>query len=156
MKIREAKLEDVEAMVGLSEAFRTTLAGYNPVFWPKAEDSAEKQAIWFRILVPLDDVLALVADEDGGLRGFVIGRLQQAPPVYATDGPACLIDDFCVASDGEWPSVGGELLAEIERRARERGAGVSVVICPHLGAAKRAFLAERGFAVTTEWHVHDL
>ena len=48
------------------------------------------------------------------------------------------------------------LLEAVEANARERGAVLSVVICPHLAAEKRSFLAERGFEVTSEWHVRNL
>ena len=89
-------------------------------------------------------------------QGIRIGRLQEAPPVFAPGGPVCLIDDFCVASDSEWASVGSELLEAIEAKARGRGAILSVVICPHRGAVKRSFLRERHFEITAEWHVRDL
>ncbi|MBI1817473.1 MAG: N-acetyltransferase [Deltaproteobacteria bacterium] len=156
MAIRDATPADIEAMVTLSEAFRQRLTTYSPTFWRKAEDSFARQVTWFEILLGLDDTIALVDDEEGSLRGFVIGRLTPAPPVYAPGGPGCLIDDFCVTSEDDWPTVGRALLAEIEARSKQRGAGACIVICAHLDARKRAFLAQRDFAVTAEWHVRTL
>lgn len=156
MEIREAALSDVESMVRLSESFRTLLSTYSPTFWRKAHDAFQRQVTWFEVLVPLDDTIALVAEESSGLRGFAIGRLQEAPPVYAPGGPVCLIDDFCVAVESEWRSVGSELLEAVQEQARSRGAVLSIVVCPHLGKAKREFLLERGYEVTTEWHVRGL
>lgn len=156
MDIEAATLDDVEPMVRLSEAFRSTLTRYSPVFWRKAEDSFERQSAWFRALLPLHDTIALVARSGSELRGFAIGRLQNAPPVYAPGGPVLLIDDFCVASDADWESVGGALLDRLEVRARERGAVLSAVMCAHLYGEKRAFLSGRRFAVTGEWHVRNL
>lgn len=156
MKIRVAELEDIAAMVRLSEAFRATLSGYSPTFWRPAADAATKQAAWFEMLLPLADHLVFVADTDGELRGFIIGRLQEAPPVYAPGGSICLVDDFCVAADAEWASVGNGLLDAVESAARSRGAMLSVVICPRLASAKRGMLGERGCDVATEWHVRSL
>lgn len=156
MRVRAAETRDVEPMVRLSEAFRTSLVAHSPTLWRKADDSSDKQLAWFRILLPLDDTLAFVADSGTELRGFAIGRLQAAPPVYAPGGPVCLIDDFCVASDAEWRSVGSELLDAVEQVARSRGAVLSIAICPHLAAAKRSLLGDLGFGVAAEWHVRDL
>jgi GNAT superfamily N-acetyltransferase len=154
--IREARLPDIEAMVRLSESFRESLTDYSPVFWRKAEESFARQAAYFRVLLPLDDTVAMLAEQAGEVRGFVIGRLQPPPPVYAPGGPVCLIDDFCLISDAEWPTTGFELLSAVEAWAKARGAVLSVVICPHLGVAKRDFLRSRGFQVTSEWHIRDL
>lgn len=156
MRIRAAELGDVEAMVQLSATFRASLSAYSPIFWRPADDAFEKQAAWFSMLLPLPDSLAFVAEAGAEVRGFVIGRLQEAPPVYAPRGPVCLIDDFCVASDAEWSSVGTALLDAVERVAASRGAVVSVVVCPQLASAKRTMLGDRGFSVAAEWHVRSL
>jgi GNAT superfamily N-acetyltransferase len=156
MKIEVATAADVEPMVRLSEAFRSTLSGYSPVFWRKADDSFARQVAWFRIVVAQQDMLCLVARVEDELRGFAMGRLTTAPPVYAPGGPVCLIDDFCVTTDAEWPSVGAALLDAVESRARERGAVLSVIVCPHLAREKRAFLNARRFTTTAEWSVREL
>ena len=156
MKIREAGPADIESMVRLSESFRVSLSGYSPMFWRKAENSFETQVAFFRALLPLEATLALVAERNSELAGFIIGRLQEAPPVYAPGGPVCLLDDFCVAAEADWATVAPNLLEAVEHAARTRGAVLSVVICPHLGLAKRQFLQERGFEIASEWHVRAL
>ncbi len=156
MKIRVAEASDVELMVRLSEVFRESLTTYSPIFWRMADDSLEKQSAWFRILLASPSVIALVAEADSSLSGFLIASVQQAPPVYAPGGPVCQIDDYCIAPDAQWSGVGSELLEAVEAKARDRGAVLSVVICPHLAAEKRGFLAKRGFEVTAEWHVRKL
>jgi len=154
MKIRAARPEDVEAMVALSDRFRNELSHYSPVFWRMAGDANEKQTAWFRILLASAKTIAMVAESDIGIAGFVIANLQDAPPVYAPGGPVCLIDDYCV--DDDWSGAGADLLDAVEAEARERGAVLSVVVCPHLATEKRGILADRGFAVTAEWHVREL
>jgi GNAT superfamily N-acetyltransferase len=156
MTIRPATLDDTEALVALSERFREQLAELSPVFWRKAPDSFEKQLGWFRILLEQGDTIALLDERDGNVRGFVIGRLQAAPPVYAPGGSVCLVDDFCVADDAEWESLGAQLLAAIEARAKQRGAVIQIVICPNRHPGKRDLLGARGFAVNAEWHVREL
>ena len=153
---RKAELSDVEPMVRLSEVFRESLSSYSQVFWRMADDSLEKHAVWLRILLASPNHIALIAEADSKLSGFIIANLQDAPPIYAPGGPVCLIDDYCVAADAPWSSVGSELLEAVEARARDRGAVVSVVVCPHLAVEKRGFLAERAFEVTCEWHVREL
>lgn len=151
--IRDAEASDSENMVGLSEAFRKRLVSFSPVFWRTAEDSFQKQLAWFTFLLPLEDTIALVYEQNGNLRGFLIGRLTAAPPVFAPGGPVCLIDDFCVAAAADWPTIGRALLTAVEERAKTHGAPLSVVACAHQDLHKRAFLAQHGFATTTEWHV---
>ncbi len=60
-------------MVRLSEAFRTSLTAYSPTFWRKADGSFESQVAWFRILLPLEDTVALVAEGPAELRGMPSG-----------------------------------------------------------------------------------
>jgi GNAT superfamily N-acetyltransferase len=156
VKIRAAEPSDVEAMVRLSESFRESLSSYSPVFWRMADDSLEKHAAWFRILLASPNAIVLVADASSDLSGFVIANLVQAPPVYAPGGPVCQIDDYCIAADADWSGVGAKLLESVEVTAHERGAVLSIVICPHLAGDKRDFLWERGFEVTSEWHVREL
>jgi len=156
MSIRLALDADVEQMVKMSEAFRKRLATYSPVFWRPAAESAEKQAVWLKLLVGLADTVAMVEERDGRVTGFIIGRFTPAPPVYAPGNAICLVDDFCVEPETAWATTGTALLAAVEAEAKQRGAPLSVVICAHLDAAKRDFLAAHGFVTTSEWHVRSL
>ncbi len=155
MPIREATPDDSAALVGLSEQFRRRLATFSPVFWRMAPDAQQKQALWFRFLLTQPDTFSFVHEGDGAaaLDGFVIARMTAAPAVYAPGAPICLIDDFCVAPAEAWPSVGGALLDAAVAEGARRGAPLTSIVAAHLDAAKRAFLAARGFAVTSEWHV---
>ena len=156
MKIREADLSDVGEMVRLSEQYRATLPNYSPVLWRKSRNSADKQAAFFRALVPLEETLAFVVESGSSIAGFIVARLQAPPPVYDPGGPVCLVDDFCVSSDSEWERVGAALLGAVESRSKERGAVLSVVVCPQRAHSKRGFLARGGFQVASEWHVRAL
>ena len=156
MKIRDAESSDVESMVRLSETFRKSLSTYSPIFWRMAEDSFKNQTSFFSSLLSLEGTIVIVAERDSELAGFIIGRLQEAPPVYDPGGPVFLIDDFCIDADAEWRTVAPQLLEAVEQRARALGAVLSVVICPRRGAAKRRFLDDLGFEATSAWHIRGL
>jgi GNAT superfamily N-acetyltransferase len=127
--IRSARREDAPAMVDLSEQKRFEYEQYQPRFWRKAAGSREKQLPFFERLIESDRVIALVLEGLGGIDGFVIASLTEAPPVYDPGGSTCLIDDFVVRRPGDWETVGKELLAAADREARKRGAMQTVVVC---------------------------
>jgi GNAT superfamily N-acetyltransferase len=154
--IRAAREEDVRRMVELSEAKRRQYQAYQPVFWRKAADAVERQYPFLARLVEKGEAIALVAEDEGGVVGFVVATLVAAPPVYDPGGLTCMIDDFVVARAADWETAGKRLLEEAGRQARERGAVQAVVVCGHQDEAKRQMLAALGFEIASEWHVRPL
>src|SRR5215510_14242084 len=136
MSIRAASESDIPHMVAIAETKRVEYEGYSPIFWRKAPDSSPKQELFFQRLLTSPDVIALVAEVDTTLSGFIISAITIAPPVYNPGGPVCIIDDFAVAKPQDWDSVGAELLAAVEHEAKARGAVLSVVVCPQRDQAK--------------------
>jgi len=147
---------DISGMVAISEAKRTEYESYAPIFWRKASDSSPKQEIYFQRLLMDTDAIALVAVEANLLRGFAIGTITSAPPVYNPGGAVCVIDDFAVLNPDDWASVGGSLLKAVEREAKTRGAVLSVVVCARRDQAKREMLQKSGSTVVSEWHIKPL
>jgi Acetyltransferase (GNAT) family len=143
-------------MVAIAEVKRVDYEGYSPVFWRKAPDSSATQELFFQRLLTGTDVIALVAETEPILLGFIIGSIATAPPVYHPGGPVCIVDDFAVANPMEWGSVGAALLAAMEHEAKARGTVLSVVVCAQRDQAKRAMLREAGLAVASEWYVKPL
>lgn len=156
MDIRTAQETDIPRMVAIAETKRVEYEGYSPIFWRKAPDSAAKQELFLQRLITRGDVIALVAETETALSGFIIGTLTSAPPVYNPGGPVCMVDDFAVAHSQEWESVGAALLTAVERTAKERGAVLSIVVCAQRDQAKRSLLHKAGSAVASEWHVKPL
>jgi GNAT superfamily N-acetyltransferase len=156
MPVRAACDADLAAMVSLSAASRRRLAQYSPVFWRAAADADARQRAWFQFLLGQPETIALVFADGEQIDGFALARLTAAPPVYAPGGPVSVLDDFCLTDDAAWPTVGAALLDAVEAAARQRGAPLTVVVCAHLDADKRAWLAARGFALTSEWWVRLL
>jgi hypothetical protein len=156
MDIRTAKETDIRRMVAIAETKRVEYEGYSPLFWRKAPDSSPKQTVFFQRLLTSPDAIALVAEKEDTLSGFIISTLTTPPPVYNPGGPVCIVDDFAVANPQDWDSIGAELLAAVEHEAKARGAVLSVVVCPQRDEAKRTMLQKVGAAVASEWHVKPL
>ena len=156
MSIRIAREADIPKMVAIAETKRIEYEGYSPIFWRKAPDSSPKQELFFQHLLTNTDVIALVAEIDNTISGFILSAITIAPPVYNPGGLVCIIDDFAVAKPQDWDSVGAELLAAVEREAKDRGTVLSVVVCSQRDQEKRAMLQKAGAAVASEWHVKPL
>jgi GNAT superfamily N-acetyltransferase len=153
--IRKAGTADVARMVELSEEKRLQYQAYQPRFWRKAPDSQEKQLPHFERVLAADRVIALVHERDGGIDGFVIATLLDAPPVYDPGGLTCLIDDF-IAADEAWDTIGAALLEAVDREAKSRGAVQVVVVCGHCDQPKRRMLSTEAFTIASEWYVRPI
>ena len=91
-------MADLDGLLGIASARRTAYAAYQARFWRPAPDAIDSQRAYFTSILDDDQTLVLTATEDdAGLRGFAIGRLVPAPPVYDPGGVSCVVDDFAVA-----------------------------------------------------------
>jgi hypothetical protein len=127
--IRKAVADDIAAMVALSDRDRTHREKVDPEFFRKNAAGAEFQAYFFKNQLESDRIIAEVDEHAGQLRGFVIATIMQAPPVYDPGGLTVLIDDFTVADENEWNSVGVALLEHVKTEGKARGAVGLVTIC---------------------------
>ncbi|WP_420596523.1 GNAT family N-acetyltransferase [Deinococcus sp.] len=125
------------------------------MFWPKAEDAAEKQRAFLTHVLERETVISLVYERAGVVAGFVIGSLVPAPPVYNPGGPTCSVDDFVVPQD-EWDTIGAALLDAVAHEAEAHGAAQMVVVSAQLDAEKRQMLSDRKYAAASEWWVRSL
>lgn len=155
-KIRRASLEDIPELVMLSEQKRSQYAQHQPIFWRKAENSAQVQSAFFKHLLGQSNALLLIHPGESGLAGFAIGTLIQGPPVYAPGGLTCMVDDYCVASPDLWLTVGEALLQMMAREAQSLGAVQMLVVCGHLDQPERHMLQQTGHSIASEWYVRPL
>jgi GNAT superfamily N-acetyltransferase len=156
MDIRRAQSSDISGIVALSEEKRIEYQGYSPVFWRKAAHASSRQETYLHRLLDDDQIIALMAEEDGDMRGFILATITQAPPVYDPGGPVCIIDDFTVATAPEWETVGVALLQAVQEQAKGQGAVLSVVVCGHQDGPKRQMLQRAGLPIASEWYVNPL
>ena len=150
ISIRDCTPGDVDAMAEMAEARRVAYEAYEPLFWKKAENSAELGRAFFGYLVGQADNLCLLAERGGEAEGFLIATPARVPPVYEP-GATAMIDDFCVAEPGLWESVGPELMIAARARLRQRGFAQIVVVCGHKDAAKTRFLETQDLSLTSTW-----
>jgi hypothetical protein len=150
--IRHAGIDDVAAIVALSDQKRRDYEKAQPQFWKRAAYANECQAEWFVHLLNTDDHMLLLA-EDAGVVGFIIGRTMSAPEVYDPGGLTLMIDDFCMSEPNLWLGVGAALLDQLKQEAQEKGAMQVVVACGNHDGAKINFLESMGLSVATRWYV---
>jgi hypothetical protein len=95
----------------------------------------------------------LTAECDNKVIGFIIGKLTAAPEVYNPGGLTLMIDDFCVANESNWPTVGVKFINEIKLMARAKGAAQIVVVFGAHDEPKRDFLKSCNLNIASEWYV---
>ncbi len=149
--IRLANVNDIEAMVLLSDQKRCEYAKLQPQFWRRAENANEVQIKWFKELLERKDYFLLVAEGDSIIVGFVIGRVVAAPQVYNPGGMTMMIDDFCVKGPSNWSIIGKDLI-DVLRNISEDVSQL-LVVCGVHDEEKRQFLREIGLSVASEWYV---
>ncbi|MGE0666528.1 MAG: N-acetyltransferase family protein [Sphingomonadales bacterium] len=86
LTIRTGTMDDVPGCVAIIEARRDLYQGFEPRFWNKAVNSWALTERWFGHLFGDEKGLALVAERDGELLGFLIGTNFPAPPVFDPGG----------------------------------------------------------------------
>ncbi len=152
INIRHAKLEDIASMVNLSYEKRRAYERVQSQFWRYKKGAEASQANWFQQLLNQKDHILLVAESEGKIAGFVIGQLITAPEVY-DPGLTLMIDDFCVATPGDWPSIGAALLSQLKSLGKEKGVVQLVMVSGAHDEPKRQFLKQAGLSVASEWYV---
>ena len=150
--IQKAKKSDIPWMVSLSHNKRKNYAEAQKQFWKMAKNSDDVQQKWFEELLEQQDVIALVSDDK---KGFVIGKIITPPEVYDA-GLTLMIDDFCVAEEGLWTSIGRDLIAEIKKIAAGQEVGQILVVSGAHDLAKNNFLREMNLSVASNWFVQNL
>ncbi|HET8627862.1 MAG TPA: hypothetical protein VFL91_10605, partial [Thermomicrobiales bacterium] len=115
--IRPARPGDAPALADLAALCRRRHQEYQPRFWREAADARARHLPHLARLVADPACIALVHEDGDTVDGFVIAMLRPAPPVYDPGGPTCLIDDFAVADDARWATVGAGLLEAAARAA---------------------------------------
>lgn len=141
--VRSVAPADIDSVVALSEKKRLQYQSFQPLFWRKATNSAAIQKPYLENLISKDHILALAYFEQERICGFVVANVGKEA--------ICNIDDFAVADDSEWQTVGNMLLQEVGVLARHHQATKYEVVCGHLDQPKRAMLQSAGLHVARYW-----
>jgi len=112
--VRRATPSDLPRIVELSRRKRHDYARYQPIFWRPAKDAEQKQLDFFGWLLQQEAPLLFVSEaSDASLHGFIIAMPGDRLPL---NDPALRlvnglhIDDFTVADEDLWSTVGRDLL----------------------------------------------
>jgi hypothetical protein len=145
--IRDATDPDLDELVRLSSRARDQLERYEPTFWRRHPDADTTQRSWFGVLLHDPQHVVAVDDVDGQVRGFVIARAADAPPVYDPGGPTCIVDDLV------WDSVDGAhaLLDRVNAWAAARGCAQLIVVTAAADDVRKELLEGRGLDAVSEW-----
>ena len=147
---RKANLGDIPEMIAMLSAYREKLAGWSPQFWQPAPGASAMSTIYLSSLIDKEEHIFLVAEEAGEVIGFALAMGTPAPPVYAP-GKTGTLDDFVVADDTRWDSVGGALLVAAMARARDMGWEQLIAVSPKTDERKNRLFEESGLAVASQW-----
>lgn len=154
-EVLTAKVEDVPAIVALCEQNRKRYESYQPVFWRKANDSSQRQAPYLQSVVEQNAQIVLIHRTRGAIDGAIIANPTSSARFYDLRGPFCSTDDFAVAEEGLWETVGLRLLAQSVSMAQAKGANFSQVICADGDTTKLQMLRKLGYVNGHEWLVRE-
>ena len=114
LNIRQALASDVPAMAQMIAAKRVLLESYEPVMWRPSDAAAQLTPNFFTHQLAQPNAIARVAEDGGRFLGFIIGGMQDAPPVFSPGGKTVIVDDFAVIEGDEADAVASALLADCD------------------------------------------
>src|SRR4051812_31067252 len=103
--VRPARFRDVPQLVALIERKRDEYQTLAPLFWKKAEKSAQSTRRYYHFLIVTRRATILVAEENGQVAGFLTAARARVPPVF-DPGPTIFVDEFYVTSPERWRDIG--------------------------------------------------
>ena len=156
LTIRSASAADVQAMSQLLAVKREQLETFEPVMWRPSEAAAKLTPAFFAHQLGQPNVIARAAEDSGRMLGFVIGVLQDAPPVFSPGGQSVLIDDFAVSEGPEADAAASGLLDAAINEARARGAIQIIAIAAARDERAVKWLEAKKLHVASQWWTRTL
>ncbi len=151
MEISAATETDIPQLIQLIEGRREKLAAAQPVFWARGENTVELTQAFFGYLIQSSEAIVLAAHEGDEVQGFLIAMKHVVPPVYAPPGETFMIDDFALAGESLWGTVGTALIKAAEAEAKTRGAGQLIAVSAMMEQACGAAYKAEGFNPVSQW-----
>lgn len=156
VSIRSASAADVQAMAQAMADKRKQLEMFEPVMWRPSEAAAQMTPAFFTHQVGQHNVVARVAESGGRFVGFVIGVIQDAPPVFSPGGKTVLIDDFVVTDGPDADEAGSALLDAVMSEGRARGAVQIIVVVAARDERATRWLEAKKLHVASQWWTRTL
>lgn len=156
VSIRPASAADVATMAQLVAVKRTFLESLEPVMWRPSDAAAQLTPAFFTHQVGQPNAIARVAEAGGAVVGFVIGVLQDAPPVFAPGGKTVLIDDFAISEGSHADAAASDLLDAVMNEARARGAVQVIAVAAARDPRAVRWLEAKKLHVASQWWTRTL
>jgi hypothetical protein len=156
VSIRPASAADVATMAQLVAVKRTFLESLEPVMWRPSDAAAQLTPAFFTHQVGQPNAIARVAEVGGAVVGFVIGVLQDAPPVFAPGGKTVLIDDFAISEGSHADTAASDLLDAVMNEARARGAVQVIAVAAARDPRAVRWLEAKKLHVASQWWTRTL
>jgi GNAT superfamily N-acetyltransferase len=128
INVRAIISSDVDRMTVLVAEKRLLLEQLEPVMWRARENSSDHAGAFLRHVIAQPQALAFVAEDGDRFLGFIIGILQDAPPLYDPGGKSVTVDDFAVVDGTEGDAAASALLDAVMGEGRARGAVQIIVV----------------------------
>jgi hypothetical protein len=154
--IRSASAADIQTMAQLIGEKRKLLETFEPVMWRPSEQAAQMTPAFFAHQLGQPHVVARVAESGALFIGFVIGVIQDAPPVFAPGGKTVLIDDFAVREGPEADEAASALLDAVMSEGRARGAVQIIAVAAARDACAVRWLEAKKLHVASQWWTRTL
>jgi hypothetical protein len=154
--IRPASAADVQAMTQAMADKRRQLEMFEPVMWRPSEAAAQMTPAFFTHQVAQPNVVARVAESGGRFLGFVIGVIQDAPPVFSPGGKTVLIDDFVVTEGAHADEAASALLDAVMSEGRARGAVQLIAVAAARDERAVRWLEGKKLHVASQWWTRTL
>lgn len=153
LSVRKAVWADIDAMVSLAQRNRVELERAQPVFWKRIPNAETATRRYYRLTLLLRRDICLVAALDGTVRGFLIAKRTNPPPVYAPPGATWLVDDFHVAESQDWSHIGAAILEQLRSNKAVRDIDQIIVISAAFDREKIAMLENERLTCASGWWV---
>ena len=154
--VRAAAPADVGAMADVAELRRAEYARWEPDFWRPSPTARLAHMPYLSWLVEHESTVALVAESDHALDGFLVMRRREPVPGLSQTAPVCEVDDFAVRRRGDWPEAGRALLDAALGYADHDGPSAVLAVCGRADRAKAAVLRAGGLQPACSLRLHLL
>lgn len=141
--VRRAGLRDVDDILPLWEEMMRFHAALDPRLEVGPEGASYMRRV-FREWLRSEDCRVLVAEAEGEIVGYIVGRVADNPPVFRlrTYGH---ISDICVAPEWRRRGVGRRLYGALREWFKEEGLSVVQLNAAHRNPTSLAFWRAMGF-----------
>ena len=142
--IRKGRIKDKEELLEVWKKYMKYHADMESTDFEMIEDAPGLWMKFFKLHVRSRNKMAVVAEKDGKLVGYMLVDIQKRPPIFITTHQAHINDAAVIASEQN-KGIGAKLLKHIEDWAREKGVKYTTLCVVPENDIGRNFWKKHGF-----------